>query len=97
MRRKLIGSLRRYTKRYAMTRRPCTVVSLTSSVTSLITYIDEHYPPEVRSWSDLRRDPHIEGWLASFRDLQPATRVARIQYVRMFFADITAASPSNVG
>ena len=59
------------------------------AVCCLVKYLREHHP-KLRQFHQLRRDPHIEGWLQSLLGFKPATRSLRIRYVKLFFDEIGA-------
>jgi integrase len=67
------------------------VTSYRGTARLFLTYLGAHYPA-VRSLDQLRRDPHILGWLASLRSHNPplatATRVYRVIYLRCMLDEL---------
>lgn len=50
-------------------------------------YLHEHHP-DVQSFSQLQRYPHIEGWLEHILYLKSASRNANIRTLMLFFEDL---------
>jgi len=67
------------------------VTSYRGTVRLFLTDLGAHYPA-VRSLDQLRRDPHILGWLASLRSHNPplatATRLYRVIYLRCLLDEL---------
>jgi len=80
-------TLERYLRRVAPTLRPSTVENKRAAIRHLIGYLREHHP-EITRWHQLRRDPHIEGWLQSLLGYKPATRILRIRLLKLFLDDL---------
>ena len=70
------------------TLRPSTIEKYRTSFNSLFRFLDTHHP-EVRSYSELRRRPHLEGWLIALATRRPPytheTRKSYILHVRRLF------------
>ena len=66
-------TIKRYLRRWRPTQRPATIHSKSSILRRFVAYLREHHP-EVHRFSQLQRDPHIEGWLESMLHLSPVTR-----------------------
>ncbi len=70
-----------------------TVVHYQTHIRSLLDFLDQHYP-ELDSLADLRRTPHVEGWLQSLASANPpftkGTLDQFIRHVRRFLEDIRA-------
>jgi hypothetical protein len=62
-----------------------------STVHLFLTYLSAHYP-QVRSLEQLRRDPHILGWLIHLRSRTPSlakyTMIARIVRLRRVLEEL---------
>jgi site-specific recombinase XerD len=82
-------TIKRYLRRWRPTQRPSTIHSKGSILRRFAAYLREHHP-EVRRFSQLERDPHIEGWLAQMLHLSPATRNIAIRTLRLFCEDLNA-------
>jgi site-specific recombinase XerD len=80
-------TLKRYLRRVAPTLRPATVEGKRAAIRHFIGYLREHHP-RLRRWSQLQRDPHIEGWLQSLLPYKPATRIYKIRLVKLFLDDL---------
>ena len=84
---------RRYLDALANTLSPGTVANYKSNIKSLQLFLQTHHP-NVKTPEQLKRRPHIEGWLRSMATRQPAyangTRIIRILNVRRFLMDIDA-------
>lgn len=74
-----------FIKTTAATLRPGTTKQYRSSIRDFLSYVNKKHP-EVKKLSDLRRTPHVEGWLADMaaRGLKIGTRRGRITCVRRF-------------
>jgi len=81
----------RYLKRYGTILHPSSVDEKRLAQQTMTQYLCRHHP-EVSSWSELRRRPHIEGWLEYLHGLplKPITRRMRICSLRLFFSDLVA-------
>jgi site-specific recombinase XerD len=82
-------TIERYLRRWRPTQRPSTIESKQGILRRFVAYLREHHP-EVRHFSQLKRDPHIEGWLESMLYLHPVTRNAAIRTIRLFCEDLNA-------
>jgi len=56
-------------------------------VLRFISLMEARYP-RVRRFSDVRRHPHVEAWLASIRDRHPVTRHGYMEILDQFFQDL---------
>jgi len=81
----------RYIKRYSTILQPNSVNEKRLVQRMMLQYLHVHHP-EVSSWSELQRRPHIEGWLEYLHGLplKPITRRMRICSLRLFFNDLIA-------
>jgi site-specific recombinase XerD len=72
---------------------PATMRQYRHRLTLFLSYLEAAYP-EVRRVSQLRRDPHMLGWLRNLHEHQPplakATRLHAIIFVRRFLNDLAA-------
>jgi site-specific recombinase XerD len=79
----------------AVVLRPGTIQLYRDAVKKFLAYMNEHWP-NVRRPSQLRRDPHILGWLRSLCELKPPlanrTRSEVIIQVRRLIRDLEACS-----
>ena len=82
-------TIKRYLRRWKPTQRPATIRSKNGILRRFVGYLRENHP-EVRRFSQLERDPHIEGWLESMLHLHPVTRNAAIRTIRLFCEDLNA-------
>jgi len=82
-------TIERYLRRWRPTQRPSTIHSKSSTLRRFVAYLREHHP-EVRRFSQLQRDPHIEGWLESLLYLHSTTRNTAIRTLRLFCEDLNA-------
>jgi len=80
-------TIKRYLRRWRPTQRPSTIHSKSSILRRFVAYLREHHP-EVRRFSQLQRDPHIEGWLEHMLYLHPTTRNSAIRTLRLFCEDL---------
>jgi len=80
-------TIRRYLRHWRATLRPSTLRSKGGITRRFVAYLQEHYP-EVRHFSQLRRQPHIEGWLQHTLYLKAVTRNWYIRNLRLFFQDL---------
>lgn len=75
--------------------RPSTIQLYRNAAKSFLSYLHVHWP-NVHRPSQLRRDPHILGWLRSLCDRQPPlankTRMERIINVRRLIRDLETSS-----
>ncbi|MDA0991564.1 MAG: hypothetical protein O3A51_12530 [Verrucomicrobia bacterium] len=76
-------TLERYLRRWRPTLRPSTIHGKRSILRRFVAYLREHHP-EVRRFSQLQREPHIEGWLESLLDLHSTTRNIAIRTLGLF-------------
>lgn len=81
--------LDRYLTLCSQTLSHSTVRDKRHDIQELIQLLRSHHP-EVRSWADVRRFPHIESWLKYLHEcpLKPKTRAARIGHLYRFFDDM---------
>jgi integrase len=82
-------TIKRYLRRWRPTQRPATIKSKSGILRRFVAYLREHHP-EVRRFSQLQRDPHIEGWLESMLHLHPVTRNTASRTLRLFCEDLNA-------
>jgi site-specific recombinase XerD len=82
-------TVERYLKVAGQALRQSSVRVKRSDLFGVIRFIESHYP-EVRSWADVRRSPHIEKWLEYLHEspIKRNTRVLRIVNMRVFLNDI---------
>jgi len=80
-------TIERYLRRWRPTQRPATIHSKGSNLRRFVAYLREHYP-QVRRFSQLQRQPHIEGWLEHMLHLHPATRNLAIRTLSLFCEDL---------
>jgi site-specific recombinase XerD len=78
-----------YLKCMAVSRRPGTIRQYRSTLRHFVRYLSGHYP-EVRRLSQLRRDPHILGWLANLCGLRNCTRIHQMLDLRQCFRNLAA-------
>ena len=76
-----------YLQSLAVTRRPGTVGQYRITLRGFLDFLHKHYP-EVRTLSQLRRDPHILGWLVSLVQLRNCTRRHQIFDLRRCLRDL---------
>jgi site-specific recombinase XerD len=76
-----------YLQNLAVTHRPGTVEQYQLTFRGFVRFLSNHYP-EVRRFSQLRRDPHIVKWLASLCRLRVCTRTHRIYDLRRCLRDL---------
>lgn len=76
-----------YLRSLAVTRRPGTVAQYRGSLYGFLEFLGKHYP-EVRTLSQLRRDPHILGWLVSLAQFRNCTRRHHIFDLRRCLRDL---------
>lgn len=77
----------KYLQGLAVTRRPGTVGQYRITLRGFMAFLKAHYP-EVRSLSQLRRDPHILEWLISLTQLRNCTRRHQIFDLRRCLRDL---------
>jgi site-specific recombinase XerD len=77
----------KYLQSLAVTRRPGTVGQYRITLRGFMAFLKAHYP-EVRSLSQLRRDPHILEWLISLAQLRNCTRRHQIFDLRRCLRDL---------
>jgi site-specific recombinase XerD len=77
----------KYLQGLAVTRRPSTVGQYRITLRGFMAFLKAHYP-EVRTLSQLRRDPHILGWLISLAQLRNCTRRHQIFDLRRCLRDL---------
>lgn len=82
-------TIKRYLRRWRPTQRPSTIHSKKSILRRFVAYLRENHP-EVRRFSQIQRDPHIEGWLESMLHLSPVSRNAAVRTLRLFCEDLNA-------
>lgn len=80
-------TIERYLRRWRPTLRPSTMVNKRSLLTRFTTYLREHHP-DVQSFSQIQRYPHIEGWLEHILYMKPISRNAAIRTLKLFFEDL---------
>ena len=77
----------RYLRRWRPTLRLSTMVNKRSLLKHFVVYLHEHHP-DVQSFSQLQRYPHIEGWLEYILYMKPSSRNAKIRTLKLFFEDL---------
>ena len=80
-------TIERYVRRWRPTLRPTTMVNKRSLLIRFAAYLHEHYP-DVQSFSQIQRYPHIEGWLEHILYMKSASRNAAIRALKLFFEDL---------
>ena len=80
-------TIKRYLQRWRPTLRPATIYSKAGILRRFVAYLREHHP-EVRRFSQLQRQPHIEGWLEHMLPLRAVTRNHAIRTLRLFCEDL---------
>jgi len=82
-------TVERYLRLCSQTLRPSSVRVKRTDLLCMVQFLHDHYP-EVRSWAEVRRVPHIEGWLNHLHDspLKPNTLIERIGALHRFFDDM---------
>ena len=67
---------------------PSTIKTYKQALKSFFSYITTQYP-EIAHLSELKRSPHIEGWLSCLvaNGLKPDSRRLRILHIKNFFND----------
>jgi len=76
-----------YLRRWNPTLRPSTMLNKRGLLNHFTRYLREHYP-EVQSFSQLQRHPHIDGWREYLLYMKPVSRNAAIRTLRLFFEDL---------
>jgi len=77
----------RYLRRWRPTLRPSTMVNKRGILIHFIAYLREHHP-DVQSFSQVERYPHIEGWLEYILYMKATSRNASIRTLKLFFEDL---------
>ena len=80
-------TIERYLRRWRPTLRPSTVLNKRSLLVRFTAYLRE-YHPEVQSFSQLQRYPHIEGWIEHILYMKAVSRNASIRTLKLFFEDL---------
>ncbi len=80
-------TIKRYLRRWRPTLRPTTVLNKHYLLLSFAAYLREHHP-DVRRFSQLQRQAHIEEWLEYILYLKPVSRNAFIRTLHLFFEDL---------
>ena len=80
-------TIKRYLRRWRPTLRPTTIQNKGYLLRGFVAYLREHHP-DVRRFSQIQRDPHIEDWLEHILYLAPVSRNAHIRTLRLFFEDL---------
>jgi hypothetical protein len=79
----------------ATVQRPSTARMYKSKVNAFVSYLQEKHP-EIRKLSQLRRDPHMLGWLCHLHEHQPplasTTRLIAIVVIRRLLHDLAASN-----
>jgi site-specific recombinase XerD len=76
-----------YLRRWRPTLRPTSISNKRSLLTRFVAYLNEHYP-DVQSFSQVQRSPHIEGWLEHILYMKPISRNGAIRTLKIFFEDL---------
>jgi integrase len=80
-------TIERYLRRWRPTLRPNTMINKRGLLKLFTAYLREHHP-EVQSFSQLQRQPHIDGWIEHILYMKPVSRNNRIRTLRLFFEDL---------
>jgi len=80
-------TIKRYLRHWRPTQRPTTIRKKAGTMRRFVAYLHEHHP-EVRHFSQLRRQPHIEPWLEHTLYLKTVSRNWYIRMLRLFFQDL---------
>jgi site-specific recombinase XerD len=89
MSRKLNGTRTRYLKRLKPTYSPRSLDSKRSIINRFIDYLQKSHP-EIKCWSQLKRRPHVDGWLQSLLYLNARSRTTKLSCMKVFFNDLVA-------
>ena len=89
-----------YLRRWNPTLRPSTILNKRGILKHFTAYLREQYP-DVQSFSQLQRHPHIDSWLEHILYMKPVSRNASIRSLRLFFEDLihwqwTEAPPAGL-
>lgn len=76
-----------YLQSLAAVRRPGTMYQYRATLNGFLRFL-KHSPPEVHKLSQLRRDPHILGWLATLASFRTCTRIHQIYDLRKCLRDL---------
>ena len=76
-----------YLRRWNPTLRPSTILGKRGILKLFTAYLRDHYP-DVQSFSQLQRTPHIDGWLEHILYTKPISRNCSIRTLRLFFEDL---------
>lgn len=80
-------TIERYLRRWHPTLRPSTMLGKRGLLKRFAAYLHA-YHPEVQSFSQLQRHPHVEGWLQHILYMKPSSRNNAICSLRVFFEDV---------
>ncbi len=80
-------TIKRYLRHWRPTQRPETIRKKAGTLRRFVAYLRERHP-EVRHFSQLRRQPHIEAWLEHTLYLKTVSRNWYIRMFRLFFQDL---------
>jgi site-specific recombinase XerD len=89
MSRKLNGTRTRYLLRIKPTYAPSSLEDKRAVMNQFIRYFRENHP-DVNCWSQLKRRPHIDGWIQSLLYLNPRSRTSKLSCMKVFFNDLIA-------
>ena len=76
-----------YLRRWNPTLRPSTMLNKRGLLKHFTAYLREHFP-ELQSFSQVQRHPHIDGWLEHILYMKPSSRNCAIRTLRLFFEDL---------
>jgi hypothetical protein len=76
-----------YLRRWNPTLRPSTILNKRGLLKQFTAYLREHFP-EVQSFSQVQRTPHIDGWLEHILYMKPISRNCAIRTLCLFFEDL---------
>jgi len=76
-----------YLRRWNPTLRPSTIIGKRYVLTGFAAYLRKH-DPQLQSFSQIQRSPHIDGWLEHLLYMKPSSRNITIRMVRLFFEDL---------
>jgi len=77
-----------YLRRWNPTLRPSTIIGKRYVLNGLTAYLRK-CDPQLQSFSQIQRSPHIDGWLEHILYMKPSSRNHCIKIVRVFFEDLT--------
>jgi site-specific recombinase XerD len=76
-----------YLRRWNPTLRPSSILGKRGILKRFTAYLRDHYP-DVQSFCQLQRTPHIDSWLEHILYMKPISRNCSIRTMRLFFEDL---------